>query len=707
MAGGASGETEMESMTATRVSWAATAAAVLGLALYSGARTASGSAGVAQAGAARAGAPEASASLASQTVPPGSIETPDGVFPPITFAPGPFSPTEESLKTYQYPEWFRDAKLGIWAHWGPQSVPMEGDWYAKRMYQQGDKDYIDHLARYGHPSEPGHGYKDIIPLWKAEKWDPEGLMALYKKAGAKYFVAQAVHHDNFDNWNSKWHKWNSVKMGPMRDVVGDWQKAAVKEGLRFGVSEHLGASFTWFQASHGADKTGPFAGRPYDGADPAYADLYHWPAAADDKGWLSIDPRWQAEWYARIKDVVDQYHPDLLYSDSGLPFNNVGRSLIAHLYNTAAAKNGGVADAVYNCKQDSQGQWVQDVERGGMAGVNPYPWQTDTSIGDWYYNKHWKYRDAQWVVHSLVDIVSKNGNLLINVVQRPDGTLDDEATKVVEDLAAWMHVNSEGIYGTRPWTVYGEGKKRSRGGAFNEDHSYTADDVRFTTKGDGTLYAYALGWPAGGKVAIRSLAAFPGAEGKISRVTLLGHSGELKWTRDGEAVTVQLPDARPCDFAFGLKIEVDSLKGFKPELAAPQVATVKPDAAGAFELLATAGDLGGALAIEQIGGQPSVGFWSNPKDDIAWRVSFPAAGKYRVTAEVAAGAGDSDLAVVVGAQKVHAAVPASGGWDKFATVELGTLTIGKAGDQDLIVKPASAKSWKVVNLRNVKLVPVP
>ncbi len=636
-----------------------------------------------------------------------ATETPDGTFPEMTIAAGPFVGATESLKTYQYPAWFRDAKLGIWAHWGPQAVPMEGDWYARKMYQQDDGDYKDHLARFGHPSEPGHGYKDIIPLWKAEKWDPDALMKLYKQAGARYFVAQAVHHDNFDNWNSTWHKWNSVKMGPMRDVVGDWQKAAAKQGLRFGVSEHLAASFTWFQVSHGSDKTGPYAGKPYDGADPAYADLYHWPAAADDHGWTSNDPRWQAEWYARIKDLVDQYHPDLLYSDCGLPFSNdIGRNLIADLYNVSAARHGGTADAVYNCKQDSQGQWVQDVERGVMGGVNPYPWQTDTSIGDWFYNKHWKYRDAQWVVHSLVDIVSKNGNLLINVVQRPDGSLDPDAVKVVDDLGKWMAVNNEGIYGTRPWMVYGEGKRRAKGGAFNEDHTYTAEDIRFTTKGEHTLYAFAMGWPADGKLQVHSLAAFPGITGRIRDVHLLGHAGALKWTQTADALVIDLPsaDAPPCDFAYGLKIDIDNLYGFKPSLAPSQAVVAKPDAAGNLDLKADTAELGGGQKLETQSGQLCIGYWDNPADGVVWTALISTPGTYKVTAEVAAANGASSLAVEVGKQQVHAAVPSTAAWDAFTTIELGTLTIGNAGQTEIVVKAADPKAWNAVNLRGIKLV---
>ncbi len=486
----------------------------------------------------------------------------------LQIAPGPFQPNANSLKTYQYPEWFRDAKLGIWAHWGPQAVPMFGDWYARQLYQQGHRQYKDHLEHYGHPTKLGH--KDLIPLWKAEKWDPDRLMALYKKAGARYFVSMGVHHDNFDLWNSKHQRWNAVQMGPHRDVVGDWQKAAKKLGLRFGVSEHLGASFTWFQDSHRSDKTGPLAGIPYDGADPKYQDLYHWPAAPDDKGWYSKDPRWQLEWFARIKDLVDQYHPDLLYTDGGVPFGKiVGQSLIAHHYNSSSNRNNGKTDVVYTCKQPSEGMWVEDLERGVMPGIRPFPWQTDTSIGDWFYNRDWKYRGADWVIPMLVDIVSKNGNLLINVVQRPDGSLDAEAEQVLVELADWIATNGEGIYETRPWLIHGEGPVRAKGGHFKEDFAYTAKDIRFTSKGQDTLYAFALGWPEDGRLLIRSLGKLPGVTAKINAIELLGHAGPLVWTQDADGLSVKLPQRKPGKYAVALKISGENLRGFKPELAGP------------------------------------------------------------------------------------------------------------------------------------------
>jgi alpha-L-fucosidase len=473
----------------------------------------------------------------------------------LPIAKGPFVGTRDSLTNYSYPEWFRDAKFGIWAHWGPQAVPMMGDWYARKMYQQGDADYNDHLARWGHPST--NGWKDIVPLWKAEKWDPEKLIELYKKAGARYFVSMGVHHDNFFLWDSKLHRWNSVLVGPHRDVVGEWQKAAKKNGLYFGVSEHLGASFDWFQDSHKSDRTGPLAGVPYDGANPAYWDLYH--GSTTETGWYTRNGEFQQLWFDEIKELVDNYKPDLLYSDGGVAFGNeVGLSQIANLYNLKARN--GKTEAVYNCKQVSGGRWVQDIERGVNAGISPYPWQTDTSIGDWFYNKNWKYQPLRWVVHMLVDNVSKNGNLLLNVVLRPDGTLDPEVETMLHQLADWTKANGEAIYSSRPWLIYGEGAVQARGGAMRENMTYTAKDIRFTTKGK-TLYAIALGWPEDGKMTITSLAktADP-AQNKITKVELLGQSGKLKFTQTADGLVVELPGERLSDLTCSLRITGRNLK---------------------------------------------------------------------------------------------------------------------------------------------------
>jgi alpha-L-fucosidase len=473
----------------------------------------------------------------------------------LPIAEGPFVPTNESLTQFKYPDWFRDAKFGIWSHWGPQAVPRQGDWYARRMYQEKDPAYKYHVEHYGHPSV--FGYKDIIPLWKAEKWNAEQLMDLYKKAGAKYFVSMGTHHDNFFLWDSKIHEWNAVKMGPKKDVVGIWQQAAKNQGLKFGVSEHLGASFTWFQYAHLSDKEGPKAGVPYDGADPKYSSLYHAATTPDDKSWLTNNLVFQIEWFSSIKELIDNYHPDLLYSDSQMPFEDVGRSLVAHYYNQDATKNNSVPQVVYTCKQASDGKWVQDVERGVLDTISPYPWQTDTSIGDWYYRTGQKYKTANEVIQMLVDIVSKNGNLLINVVQTPEGDLEPDMLSILTDIGTWTAANGEGIYGSRPWKTYGEKSPESKAfkpGRFNENYKFNAKDIRFTTK-DGFLYAYCLGTPAE-DIVIKYLAKGSKFESApVASVKMLGSDQKIRFSQNEAGLVIRKPSKMPAWQVIGFKIE--------------------------------------------------------------------------------------------------------------------------------------------------------
>jgi len=626
---------------------------------------------------------------------------------PIT--PGPFLADMDSFKLNRYPEWFTSGKLGIWSHWGPQSVPMEGDWYARNLYIEGSRQNQDHLARYGHPAKMG--YKDIIPLWRAEKWDPSALMKLYKAAGAKYFVSMGVHHDNFDLWSSRYHRWNAVNMGPKRDIVGDWARAARREGLRFGVSEHLGASFTWFQKSRGADTDGQYKGVPYDGNDPAYEDLYHRAAKPGDTGWYSNDPRWHAEWYRRIKDLVDQYQPDLLYSDGGIPFDKVGETLVAHYYNSSIKRNRGVQQAVYTCKQPSEGRWAQDVERGVLAGIQPYPWQTDTSIGDWFYNRNWTYRGADWVIHTLADVVSKNGNLLINVVQRPDGSLDPEAEKVLADMAAWMKTNGEAIYDTRPWITYGEGQTRVKGGAFKEDFGFTARDVRFTQKGDGTVYAILLGKPNFREIQLMSLAHGPSDIGKVRRVQVLGSKQAIDWKQSDAGLRVTLPFTPSDNIATVIKITGEKLRSFTVPAAAA-APPITADAAGNLRLTAGTAELHGAgIALETRDGVENLGFWDNANDYATWTVVIPTTGRYELSLEVAAESGDRILSVVGTrdtAPQFGATLPfpSTGSWSKFVTSSVGPVTLTE-GKILITAKALDPGKWAPMNLRGLLLRRVP
>ena len=460
-----------------------------------------------------------------------------------------FEASHDSLTNYCCPEWFRDAKFGIWSHWGPQAVPMAGDWYARNMYIQGHRQYEHHLKHFGHPTT--NGWKDICVLWKAEKFDPDRLMTLYKAAGAKYFVSMGVHHDAFFLWDTTNSEWNAVQKGPRRDIVAAWQAAAKKQGLPFGVSEHLAASWRFYRPAHGSDKTGPLAGVPYDAADPKWASLYHKMVATDD--WYTKDPSVPPIWGAFINELIDKYHPDLLYSDGGLPFGpQVGYRTIAHLYNDSAAFHGGQNQAVY-CLKSDEPIGVSDVERGSRKGIQPRPWQSDTSIGDWFYDEHQHFRDTGWVIHTLADVVSKNGNLLINMVQRPDGSLNPEVEQMLGELAAWMPVNGEAIFATRPWETFGEGPRtNTRTGSFYEESGYTAEDVRFTCSKDGRfVYALFLGVPQKDMV-IRAFAKKPGHA--VAAVTLLGSTEKLVWRQDADGLAIQKPASFPTRFAVAFKL---------------------------------------------------------------------------------------------------------------------------------------------------------
>ena len=476
----------------------------------------------------------------------------------------PFQPTDESLQNYKCPDWFRNAKFGIWAVWGPESVPMQGDWYARNMYVEGSPQYKFHLANYGHPSKVG--FKDIIPKWKAEHWNPDDLMQRYKNAGAKYFCMIAMHHDNFDCFNSTYQKWNAVNEGPKRDIAAEWQKAAKKHGLKFGMTEHLAASWWFYSTAKGADKTGPMAGIPYDGNNPDYSDLY-WKGNEKVEGHYYIPnaPDFvKKTWYKRINSMVEKYQPDLLYSDSILPYaDEYGRQLLSNFYNRNAKANKGKVEAVYNCKQDADGKWVRDLERGKKDKINPEPWQTDTCVGEWYYRnsllENHAYKSAESIIHLLIDIVSKNGNLLLNFPLKPDGTLDDDEIKILDKLSEWMPINGEAIFETRPWKIYGEGpsltenpQKGPFGGlADTRKNPYTAEDIRFTAKGN-ILYAIVLGWPEGNTFTIQSLSL---SVGQISKVTLLGQKGNLDWKQTDKGFTITNLNKPAYDYAYPFKIE--------------------------------------------------------------------------------------------------------------------------------------------------------
>lgn len=477
---------------------------------------------------------------------------------------GPFEPNWTSLKQYRCPEWFRDAKLGFWSHWGPQGGPKQGDWYARNMYIQGTRQYKYHVEHFGHPSKVG--YKDIIPLWTAKNWEPATLIRRYKRAGARYFVSLGVHCDNFDCWNSKHQSWNAVNHGPKRDVVGTWRKVARDHGLRFGVSEHLAWSWTWFNVNKNSDKTGEFAGVSYDGVDPKFAELYH-PAHAGDLAQYAINPpdSWKQHWKRRVADLLDQHQPDLVYTDGGA-FDGVGLEVIADYYNANMRRNKGNLEGVYTLKNHTragrekfgdyeEGAAVLDVERGVLGEVRKDPYQTDTCIGQWFYWEGFDYKTPAQVAQRFVDIVSKNGTMLLSIPQLPDGTLDSREESILDQFTTWSAIHAPAIFGSRPWKIAGEGPTNVPTGSMNERRMrpFTAEDLRFTTQGD-KLYCFCLGRPLT-DVKIKSLGRTSEfGQRKIQHVRVLGSEDKIKWTVEDEALRIERPQHQPSDFTLAFEI---------------------------------------------------------------------------------------------------------------------------------------------------------
>ena len=639
-------------------------------------------------------------------------------------APEPFQPSWESLANYKCPEWFRDAKFGIWAHWSAQCVPEQGDWYARGMYQQHNAEswsqsqYQYHVDHYGPQSKVG--FKDIDHLWHAESWDPDYLIGLYKAAGAKYFVALANHHDNFDTWNSKYQPWNSVAIGPKKDIIGGWAKVARKNGLRFGVTVHAGRTWSWFDVAHGSDTTGPLAGVPYDGnltkADGAGtwwegldpADLYG-PAGAARTD--AAEKAYERKLYNRVTDLLDQHHPDLVYFDDGEPPTVYGLEIVANYYNASRRWNKGALEAVLNVKSETdrvKKAMVLDYERGQSDRIADQPWQTDTCIGSWHYQRSiydtHSYKTVRQVVQMLVDIVSKNGNLLLSIPLRGDGTLDPDELKFLKGMAAWMSVNEEAIFATRPWTLYGEGLIKAKAGGFSEgERRYSAHDFRFTTKGK-TLYATALNWPDNGRFTVRTLASnAPGIAGKVTSVVLLGSPEKLAWTQTADGLVVTAPAQKPCDHAFVLKIEGIDLAASTPSPPPPVPPTpIEAAADGTFTLPADTADLLGTLHVQD-GTQTNIGFWGNSADTASWKVRFDVPGTYAVTAQTAAGDAATTLAIDAGAGiSTMLSVPDTHDWNAFRTISGGTLTV-PAGVRVITARPADPATWHAVNLASVIL----
>jgi len=476
---------------------------------------------------------------------------------------GPYRADWDSLQKYQQPQWYKDAKFGIFIHWGVYSVPGFGsEWYPRLMYQQKEPVFANHIKTFG--AQDKFGYKDFIPKFKAEKWDPAAWAHLFKEAGAQYVVPVAEHHDGFSMYDSGLSDWTAVKMGPKRDVIGDLSKAVRAEGLHFGLSSHRAEHNFFFDGGRTIRS---------DVNDPKYASLYgpahHWFEVKGDNhqlvdDWTYVSPAWTADWLARATELVEKYKPEIVYYDwwIGQPnFRPRVTEFAAFYYNYAAAHG---YTGVINFKDYSL-EWksgVRDFERGQLASIEPDHWQTDTSISklSWGYIENDQYQPPDFLVHQLIDIVSKNGNLLLNIGPKPDGTIPDQIQTTLKEMGSWLKVNGEAIYGTTPWKVYGEGPTKIIAGAFHDQDTkpYTTEDFRFTQKGN-TVYAIGMGCPtdASSTVAIHSMGSEQAAKGlTFASIELIGSAEPLTHDQSADALHVKLPASANCKYAYVLKIAV-------------------------------------------------------------------------------------------------------------------------------------------------------
>lgn len=526
----------------------------------------------------------------------------------IPIASGPFEPTWESIeKNYPgEPEWLREAKFGIWVHFGPQSAGESGDWYARNLYKQGHWAYNNHLKRYGHPSEVG--YKEVLRDWNPTKLDPAKLTKLYEEAGARFLMIQGVHHDNYDLWNSKYHPWNSVNIGPKRDLLKEWVEACKTNNMRYGVTFHHEYTWWWWQTAFGSDTTGLKKGVPYDGHLTLEDGKGKWWEGYDPRMLYGIDLReykgveknahtgWSAapagifsnhiefsKWYAtqwalRMMDVVENYDPDFIYTDGTVqgPFTGNGTGtgfkadamprVMADYYNRTLKKRGEVNTfSIVKFRRATNGT-VNTEEHGLPYEIKKdQPWIGETPVGDWFYAPNFTY-DSGMMIRYLIEAIARDGNVAINIAFLPDGSLDEGCVRMLKEVGIWMKRNGEAVYGSHAWKIPGEGEtvdgklKKLPGGALRNKHAefnYNAQDIRFTVGKNGSLYAFCMNVPkANEQIKVVSLAKksanYPE---KIKSVKLLGYNGKLKWKQDATGLTITYPKNINIETAAVFKID--------------------------------------------------------------------------------------------------------------------------------------------------------
>ncbi len=526
----------------------------------------------------------------------------------IAIAPGPFEPSWESIeKNYPgEPAWLREAKFGIWVHFGPQSAGESGDWYARNLYKQGHSANKNHLKKFGHPSEVG--YKEVLRNWNPAKLDPAALTKIYEDAGARFLMIQGVHHDNYDLWNSKYHSWNSVNIGPKRDLIGEWAKACRANGMYYGVTFHHEYTWWWWQTAFGTDSTGDKKGIPYDGSltladgkgkwwegyDPRElygVDLreYNGVVKAANTGWspppagIFTNHKDYAKWYAtqwalRMMDVTEHYDPDFIYTDGTVqgPFTGNGTGtgfksnampiVMADFYNRTLQRRGKVNSfSIVKFRKETNGT-VNTEEFGVPADIKTdQPWIAEAPVGDWFYAPGFTYNSGM-MIRYIIEAIARDGNAALCISILPDGSLDEGSLQMLKEVGAWMRLNGEGVYGSHAWTIPGEGEiidgklKMLPGGSLKQKHAdfkFGSQDFRFTIGKNGALYAFCMTVPkAGEQVKIKSLGTTANNLLKpVKKVTLLGFKGNLKWKQEADGIVISCPPKMPFATSVVFKIE--------------------------------------------------------------------------------------------------------------------------------------------------------
>ncbi|MFW6107328.1 MAG: alpha-L-fucosidase [bacterium] len=614
-------------------------------------------------------------------------------------AKGPYKPDWEDLKGHEEaPDWFRDAKFGIYWHWGVYSVPAFGnEWYPRHMHMKKRREHKHHVETYGEPDQ--FGYHDFVPRFKAEHFDAHEWAELLQKAGARYAGPVCEHHDGFAMWDSEVTPWNAADKGPQRDIAGELAKAIRARGMRFVTTFHHGRTNEWYPRVEGW---------PTTTTDPVLRMLY---ANLSDQLYYKI-------FLAKLGEVVDNYQPDLIWFDGRIenieePYH---RRFLAYYFNNA--KQWGRDVVVTTKGHDYPPEIaVEDFEKGRMNRLTDFCWLTDDTIsmGSWCYTRGLRIKTTTKVIHDFIDIVSKNGCLLLNISPKADGTIPDEQRKVLLGMGEWLKVSGEAIYNTRPWLAFGEGPTRLRkGGGFVGHVRYTARDIRYTRSKDGqAVYAIALGWPEGDVLTLTAVK----VEGhQDAQVHLLGREEPLphKLNDAGQLVidvSSVKEDQRPCEHAYAFKLtgfqtslhpEAAIAPAPRPESRRPKKPTLSKD------LVLEAPEVGlsgpGIRLETKGGGKPNIGFWDDPKAKALWQVQIEKAGPYAVKAVIATTA-PGRLALDAGDQTLTADVPDTGGWTEQRTIDMGTIRFGKTGEHQLVLRPAEPAEWKAVNVWKLVLAP--